>query len=185
MRTKKTCRRGQAMIEMAIGMLVFALILGGLISFGSIIPESMRLQTMVRRMAGYDAQKATSGEGDGAPMLALESVLSEPEIRPVSAPEPFSDALTRPFDFRKQSLNFAISIDPGTAEWIWGGETSFRGLEECHMPVFRKQSLNFAVSIDPGTAEWIWGGETTFRGLEECHMPVMTIPEFPAEEVIK
>ena len=135
MRTEKTCRRGQAMIEMAIGMLVFALILGGLISFGSIIPESMRLQTMVRRMAGYDAQKATAGEGDGAPMLALESVLSEPEIRPVSAPEPFSDASTRPFDFRKQSLNFAISIDPGTAEWIWGGETSFRGLEECHMPV--------------------------------------------------
>ena len=92
MRTEKTCRRGQAMIEMAIGMLVFALILGGLISFGSIIPESMRLQTMVRRMAGYDAQRATAGEGDGAPMLALESVLSEPEIRPVSAPEPFSDA---------------------------------------------------------------------------------------------
>ena len=148
MRTEKTCRRGQAMIEMAIGMLVFALILGGLISFGSIIPESMRLQTMVRRMAGYDAQKATIGEGDGAPLPAIESVLSEPEIRPVSAPEPFSDALTHPFDFRKQSLNFAVSIDPGTAEWIWGGET-------------------------------------TFRGLEECHMPVMTIPEFPAEEVIK
>ncbi len=136
MRTEAS-RRGQAMIEMAIGMLVFSLILGGLITFGSIIPESMRLQTMVRRMAGYEAQKDTSGEGDGAPLPALGSVLSEPEICPVGTPEPFSDASTRPFDFRKQSLNFAISIDPSVVDWIWGGETTFRGLEECHMPVMK------------------------------------------------
>ena len=56
-------RRGQAMIEMAIGMLVFVLVVGGLLSFGSIIPESMRLQTMVRRMAGYEAQGNTLGSG--------------------------------------------------------------------------------------------------------------------------
>ena len=135
MRTDKACRRGQAMIEMAIGMLVFALILGGLISFGSIIPESMRLQTMVRRMAGYDAQRETSGDGDGAPMHAIDSVLSEPEILPVGAPERFAEATTRPFEFRSRSLNFAIDIEEGSAEWIWGGETTFRGLEECHMPV--------------------------------------------------
>ena len=52
MRTE-TSRRGQAMIEMAIGMLLFMLIVGALLSIGSIIPESMRLQSMVRRMAGY------------------------------------------------------------------------------------------------------------------------------------
>ena len=136
------------MIEMAIGMLVFALILGGLISFGSIIPESMRLQAMVRRMAGYEAQGNTSGDSDGSPLQAIDAVLSEPEIDPVGAPEPFADALTRPLEFRSQSLNFAVSIEEGSAEWIWGGET-------------------------------------TFRGLEECHMPIMTIPEFPAEEIVK
>ena len=136
MRTEAS-RRGQAMIEMALGMLVFVLIVGALISIGSIIPESKRLQSMVRRMAGYDAQRATAGEGDGAPMLALESVLSEPEIRPVSAPEPFSDASTRPFEYRSQALNFAVDIDPGTADWIWGGKTTFRGLEECHMPIMK------------------------------------------------
>lgn len=141
-------RRGQAMIEMAIGMLVFVLILGGLLTFGLIIPESMRLQTMVRRMAGYEAQGKTSGDSAGAPLPALNYVLSEPEIRPVCAPQPFTDASTRPFEFRSQSLNFAISIEPGSAEWIWGGET-------------------------------------TFRGLEECHMPIMTIPEFPAGEVVE
>ena len=37
MRTEAS-RRGQAMIEMAIRMLVFALILGGLLAFGAIIP---------------------------------------------------------------------------------------------------------------------------------------------------
>ena len=88
MRTEAS-RRGQAMIEMALGMLVFVLIVGALISIGSIIPESMRLQSMVRRMAGYEAQCNTS------------------------------------------------DIEPGTADWIWGGETTFRGLEECHMPIMK------------------------------------------------
>ena len=67
MRTE-TSRRGQAMIEMAIGMLVFALIVGGVLSIGAIIPESMRLQSMVRRMAGYEAQCNESGSTDGAPL---------------------------------------------------------------------------------------------------------------------
>ena len=40
MRTE-TSRRGQAMIEMAIGMLVFVLVVGGLLSIGSIVPEAM------------------------------------------------------------------------------------------------------------------------------------------------
>ena len=130
-------RRGQAMIEMAIGMLVFVLIVGGLLSFGSIIPESMRLQTMVRRMAGYEAQGNTSGSTDGAPLSSLGSVLAEPAVRPLAVPEPFTDATTRPLEFRSQALNFAVNIDPGTAEWVWGGETTFRGVEECHMPIMK------------------------------------------------
>ena len=136
MRTE-TSKRGQAMIEMAIGMLVFALIVGALLSIGAIIPESMRLQSMVRRMAGYEAQCNTSGSVDGTPLPNLQYVLSEPEIQPVSTTGFFSDASTRPFEYRSQSLNFSVDIDPGTADWIWGGETTFRGLEECHMPVMK------------------------------------------------
>lgn len=130
-------RRGQAMIEMAIGMLVFALILGGLFSFGSIFPEAARLQTMVRRLAGFEAQGNTSGSTSGEPLPALDAVLDEPEVRPVGAPDPFTDASTRPLQFRSQVLNFSIDIDPGTADWIWGGETTFRGVEECHMPIMK------------------------------------------------
>jgi len=136
MRTE-TSRRGQAMIEMAIGMLVFVLILGGLLSMGSIMPEATRLQSMVRRMAGYEAQCNTSGSTDGSPLPNLQYVLSEPEVQPVPPPGGFSDASTRPLEYRSQALNFAVDIDPGTAEWIWGGETTFRGLEECHMPIMK------------------------------------------------
>ena len=136
MRTE-TSRRGQAMIEMAIGMLVFALIVGGVLSIGAIIPESMRLQSMVRRMAGYEAQCNESGSTDGAPLPNLGYVLTEPEIQPVTTTGFFTDASTRPLEFRSQSLNFSVDIDPGTAEWVWGGETTFRGLEECHMPIMK------------------------------------------------
>lgn len=136
MRTE-TSRRGQAMIEMAIGMLVFVLVLGGLLSIGSIIPESMRLQTMVRRMAGYEAQGNTSGSADGQPLPTLQYVLTEPEIQPVTTRGFFSDASTRPLEFRSQALNFTVDIDTGTADWIWGGETTFRGEEECHMPLMK------------------------------------------------
>ena len=130
-------RRGQAMIEMAIGMLVFVLIVGGLLSFGMIIPESMSLQTMVRRMAGYEAQGNTSGSTDGTPLPNLQYVLTEPEIQPVTTTGFFSDASTRPLEFRSQALNFVVDIEPGTAEWVWGGETTFRGVEECHMPIMK------------------------------------------------
>ena len=136
MRTEAS-RRGQAMIEMAIGMLVFALILGGLLAFGAIIPESMRLQTMVRRLAGYEAQCNASGSNDGQPLPTLQYVLSEPEIQPVTTTGFFSDASTRPLEFRSQALNFVVDIEPGTAEWVWGGETTFRGVEECHMPIMK------------------------------------------------
>ena len=136
MRTKAS-RRGQAMIEMALGMLVFVLIVGALLSIGSIIPESMRLQSMVRRMAGYEAQCNSSGSTDGAPLPNLQYVLTEPEIQPVTTTGFFSDASTRPLEFRSQALNFVVDIDPGTAEWVWGGETTFRGVEECHMPTMK------------------------------------------------
>ena len=136
MRTEAS-RRGQAMIEMALGMLVFVLIVGALLSIGSIIPESMRLQSMVRRLAGYEAQGNTSGSVDGSPLPTLQYVLTEPEIQPVTTTGFFSDAATRPFEYRSQALNFAVEIDPGTADWIWGGKTMFRGMEECHMPIMK------------------------------------------------
>ena len=130
-------RRCQAMIEIALGLLALVLIVGALLSIGAIIPESMRLQSMVRRLAGYEAQGNTSGSVDGSPLPTLQYVLTEPEIQPVTTTGFFSDAATRPFEYRSQALNFAVEIDPGTADWIWGGKTMFRGMEECHMPIMK------------------------------------------------
>ena len=115
MRTESS-RRGQAMIEMAIGMLVFVLIVGALLSIGTIIPESMRLQTMVRRMAGYEAQGNTSGSADGAPLPNLQHVLTEPEIQPITMTEGITDASARPLEYRSQALNFSVDIEQGTAD---------------------------------------------------------------------
>ena len=147
MRTEAS-RRGQAMIEMAIGMLVFVLVLGSLLSIGSIIPEAMRLQTMVRRMAGYEAQGNASGSTDGSPLPNLQHVLAEPEIQPVTTTGFFTDAATRPLEFRSQALNFAVDIEPGAADWIWGGEPTFRGLEECHMPVMKIPEFSAAEVVE-------------------------------------
>ena len=79
MRTEAS-RRGQAMIEMALGLLALVLIVGALLSIGAIIPESMRLQSMVRRMAGYEAQCNTSGSNDGTPLPNLQYVVETPVL---------------------------------------------------------------------------------------------------------
>ena len=83
------------------------------------------------------AQGNTAGSADGAPLPNLDYVLGEPEVRPVTMTGPFSDSSMRPLEFRTQALNFSIRIEPGTADWIWGGETKFRGVEECHMPTMK------------------------------------------------
>lgn len=134
MRTDKS-RRGQAMVEMAIAMLVFVLVLGGLLSFGSIIPESMRLQSMVRRMAGYEAQGNATGSVEGSPLPSVRHVLDEQEIKPLTTSQSIDDALSKPVQYRMQALSFTVTLESGTADWIWGGETEFQGKEECRMPV--------------------------------------------------
>ena len=136
MRTERS-RRGQAMIEMAIGLLVFVLILGALLDFGAIMPESMRHQSIVRRLAGYEAQRHVDGNADGEPLPNLDYVLSEPEVQPVTMTGPFSDSSMRPNEFRLQAISFSVRVDPGTANWIWGGATKFRGVEECYMPTMK------------------------------------------------
>ena len=91
----------------------------------------------LRRLAGYEAQSNTSGSADGAPLSNLQHVLTEPEILPVTPAAGFTDASTRPLEYRSQTLNFTVEIEQGTADWIWGGETTFRGQEECHMPIMK------------------------------------------------
>ncbi len=138
MRTEKY-RLGQAMIEMAIGMLVFTLILSGLLMFGKIIPESMKKQYEARCYAGYDAQIAMTGSVDGKPLPQLDEVFAEPEVAPVTPDGAFMEATEHPLEYRMMQQIFSVELDPVARQWYWNfdGKSSFRGNEECYMPLMR------------------------------------------------
>ena len=125
------------MVEMAVGMFVFALILSGLLMFGEIMPESMRLQSMVRCQSGYEAQTATSGTVDGRPLPHLDEVLAEPEVAPAVPDRAFSESSDSPLEFRMTRQTFSVKLDPIAKQYYWNfeGKTSFRGIEECYMPL--------------------------------------------------
>ena len=125
------------MIEMAIGLLVLMLILSGLLTFGEIMPRSMRLQSMARCQSGYEAQSMMVGTADGGPLPHLDEVFLEPEVAPVEPHAMFTDATKRPFEFRIIQQTFSVKLDPLAKQWYWDfeGKTSFKGMEECYMPV--------------------------------------------------
>lgn len=125
------------MIEMSIGLLVFMLILSGILTFGEIIPKAMQLQSMARCQAGYEAQRITAGTVDGRPIPHLDEVLLEPEVAPVAPDSSFMDAVERPFEFRMIQQTFSVELDPTAKQWYWNfeGKKSFRGMEECYMPL--------------------------------------------------
>lgn len=52
----RTDRKGQAFVEAALGMFVFALILSALFTFGKIIPDSQRYRSLARWKAGFNAE---------------------------------------------------------------------------------------------------------------------------------
>ncbi len=59
--------RGQAMIECAVCLFAFALVLSALLAFGAIIPRATRLLSDVRRDAGRAAQAGSAGEVGALP----------------------------------------------------------------------------------------------------------------------
>ena len=125
------------MIEMAIGLLLLMLILSGLLTFGEIIPKSMRLQSKARCQSGYEAQAATSGTVTGRPIPHLDEVLQEPEVAPVEPQVTFTAATERPLESRLIQQTFSVKLDPLAKQFYWDfeGKTSFRGKEECYMPL--------------------------------------------------
>ena len=52
----RTDRKGQALMEMALGLFAFVLILAALFTFGQIIPKAQRYRSLTRWKAGYNAQ---------------------------------------------------------------------------------------------------------------------------------
>lgn len=54
--------RGQALVELAVGMFVVALVLGGLLAFGKYIVESLDAQRTMRAEAGERALGSVGGD---------------------------------------------------------------------------------------------------------------------------
>ena len=72
MRTRRS-RHGQAAIEFAIGVLVFALILSALIGFAPVYLKNIQLQSEARCDAGISALGSTEGSDDLGGMAAFTS----------------------------------------------------------------------------------------------------------------
>ncbi len=67
-------RKGQALIELAIGLLAAALVLAGLFGFGRYIIASMDGARTMRADAGVRALNAMGGDGSYASASHVESV---------------------------------------------------------------------------------------------------------------
>ncbi len=61
--------RGQAMIECAICLFAFALVLSALLAFGAIIPRATRLMSDMRRDAGCAARTGSGGDEGALPAV--------------------------------------------------------------------------------------------------------------------
>ncbi len=125
MHTKYTHpRRGQAMVEFAIGMFVFVLIVSALLAFGELIPKAIEYEYQVRKMAGRAAQGKVTASSDGSwPHAAYDNISSKiVNIKDLAASE-----------FHGESLSFTITLEPLAQKYVFG-EEKFRFVEDAFIP---------------------------------------------------
>ena len=124
-------KSGQAMIEFALGLFVFTLILSALLAFGAIIPKTTQLQNEVRRAAGRSAE-AGGGSPDGAlPVRILENLPMD--ARGIPAVELITE-----------QRHETVDLTPFAAEWLFpaNGDNEFRIHEEASMPAMGVPTLD-------------------------------------------
>lgn len=78
MGTDRSFRRGQAFMEMALGMFAFALVLAALFGCADYILCSLEMQRTLRAEAGRSALVSSGGEGALSTASAHETVEVEP-----------------------------------------------------------------------------------------------------------
>lgn len=74
-------RSGQALVELALGMIAVALVLGGVFAFTHYIIEAMNAQRTLRSDAGRRALSGTGGDG----AYASSSVSTTITVSPMAA----------------------------------------------------------------------------------------------------
>ena len=71
-------RKGQAFIELSVGMFVLALVLSALFAFASVIVHSLNMQRSLRRQAGAAALNSVGLSGSSSSAAAADTVEIDP-----------------------------------------------------------------------------------------------------------
>ena len=122
-RVNRKAKAGQAAIEFAICVFAFALLLSAVLTFAQIIPESTRIQSMVRAMAGRNAQ-AGNGAAEGTiPERTLDNL-------------PLAMRSVPAVDLVHENLDFTVDLDELAATYMFGedGKSELKIHEESSMP---------------------------------------------------
>ena len=118
-------KSGQAGIEFAVGVFAFALLLSALFTFAAIIPESTRVQSLTRAMAGRNAE---AGEGTAEGNLPDRTLDNLPlALRSVPA----------------------VDLDELAATYMFGegGKSELKIGEEAFLPAMGLPAFNPATAI--------------------------------------
>ncbi len=129
-------RRGQAAIEFAVCVFAFALLLSAIFTFAAIIPESTRIQSMVRAMAGRNAE---SGSG------AAEGTLPERTLDNL----PLALRAVPAVDLVREDLDFTVDLDELAATYMFGadGKNELKIGESSYMPAMGLPEFTPATGI--------------------------------------
>ena len=128
----RTDERGQAFVEMALGLFALVLILSALLTFGRIIPDAQRYRSLARWKAGYNAQhpnasfdSAVNGTAWGMVRSFAETTGAElPELPASTTPSP--ESFSYEVDVRGDVGDFA-------ADRVFGVD-KFRVTAEVYLP---------------------------------------------------
>ncbi|MCQ2393799.1 MAG: hypothetical protein MJ249_05860 [Kiritimatiellae bacterium] len=129
-------KRGQAAIEFAVCVFAFALLLSAIFTFASIIPESTRIQSMVRAMAGRNAQSGTGLAEGNLPERTLDNLPLA--LRSVPA-----------IDLVHETLDFTVDLDELAATYMFGedGKSELKIREESSLPAMGLPDFTPATGI--------------------------------------
>ena len=129
-------KRGQAAIEFAVCVFAFALLLSAIFTFASIIPESTHIQSMVRAMAGRNAQSGTGLAEGNLPERTLDNLPLA--LRSVPA-----------IDLVHETLDFTVDLDELAATYMFGedGKSELKIREESSLPAMGLPDFTPATGI--------------------------------------
>lgn len=129
-------KSGQAGIEFAVGAFAFALLLSALFTFAKIIPESTRVQSLTRAMAGRNAQSGAGVSEGSLPERTLDNL-------------PLALRAVPAVDLVRERLDFTVDLDELAATYMFGegGKSELKMGEEAYLPTMGLPDFNPATAI--------------------------------------